>query len=92
MPLLQAFIAQGFGSFLGHNVPLRFVTSQFLMEMIFYWIAKTDKMDIVLISLGLAVANYCFITYFEGWDVTPFFYGILMWLVWVLYFMLLVIF
>ena len=40
MPLLQTVLAQGSGGFLIHNVALWFVPCLFVVEMLYYWLAK----------------------------------------------------
>ena len=42
-PLLQTFIAQGSSGFLRHNIPLWFVTSLFVVEVLFYLINKLSQ-------------------------------------------------
>lgn len=70
MPLAETVIAQGSGGFLVHNVPLWFVTCLFVMEIMYYFISKLKKLDIIIFSVAFAVASYCMITYFDRWDVT----------------------
>ena len=70
MPLAETVIAQGSGGFLVHNVPLWFVTCLFVMEVIYYFIASLKKVEIILVTIGLAALSYCMITYFDGCDVT----------------------
>lgn len=70
MPLIETIIAQGSGGFLVHNVPLWFVTCLFVIEIMYYFIAKLKKTGIILLTTALAVVSHCSITYVDRWDVT----------------------
>lgn len=57
-PLLQTFIAQGSGGFLVHNVPLWFVTCLFVVEMLYYFIAKLPQSMNLLLTVVCAILGY----------------------------------
>lgn len=70
MPLLQTFIAQGSGGFLIHNVPLWFVTCLFMVEVVYFFIAKLPDWANILTCVLLAVLGYCAIEYSTFFDFT----------------------
>lgn len=53
-PLLQTFIAQGSAGYLVHNAPLWFVSCLFVVEILYYFIAKLPKGLTLLICLAFA--------------------------------------
>ncbi|MCQ2265088.1 MAG: acyltransferase family protein [Bacteroidales bacterium] len=57
MPLLQTFIAQGYGGYLVHNVPLWFVTCLFVIESMYYFIDKLPEKINVLICAICAIVG-----------------------------------
>ena len=57
-PLLQTFIAQGSGGYLVHNVPLWFIPCLFIVELLYYFIAKLPKRYILLICVVLATVGH----------------------------------
>ncbi len=57
-PLLQTVIAQGSGNYMIHNVPLWFVTCLFVVEVLYYFIAKLPDVWNVLICIGMAVIGH----------------------------------
>ncbi len=58
MPLLQTFIAQGPGNFLVHNVPLWFVSCLFVLEMMYFFIAKLQGTIKAAVCILCGVAGY----------------------------------
>ena len=57
-PLLQTVIAQGSGGYLVHNVPLWFVTCLFVIEIAYYFIAKTKAAVNIAIGVLCAAIGY----------------------------------
>ena len=57
-PLLQTIIAQGSGGFLVHNVPLWFVTCLFVVEVIYYFVSKTNDVICITLCILMAVIGY----------------------------------
>lgn len=57
-PLLQTLFAQGSGTFLVHNIPLWFVTCLFVVEILYYFISKTNDVCNVLICIAMACAGH----------------------------------
>ena len=51
MPLLQTVIAQGSGGFLIHNVPLWFVTCLFVVECLYFFIAKLSFVPKIIVCI-----------------------------------------
>lgn len=70
MPLLQTFIAQGSGGFLVHNVPLWFVTCLFVIEMVYYFLARCKDVVNVIICVVLAALGYNLINKVSFFDFT----------------------
>lgn len=70
MPLLQTFIAQGSEGYLVHNVPLWFVSCLFIIELVYYWIAKLPDVWNVTACLLLAAAGYVLVNYCTFFDFT----------------------
>ena len=69
-PLLETLIARGSEGYLVHNVPLWFVTCLFVTELTYYWISRLPDRANLLISVCLAVAGYCLVTYAKFFDFT----------------------
>lgn len=69
-PLLQTFIAQGSEGYLVHNVPLWFVPCLFVIELVYYWIAKLPDVWNVVVCLLLAAAGYVLVNYCNFFDFT----------------------
>ncbi len=57
-PLLQTFLAQGSGGYLVHNVPLWFIPCLFIVELLYYFIAKLPKRFNLLICIVLATLGH----------------------------------
>ena len=57
-PLLQTLVAQGSGGYMIHNVTLWFVTSLFVVEILYYFISKTNDVLNISICIFLAVCGY----------------------------------
>ena len=57
-PLLQTIMAQGSGGFMIHNVPLWFVTCLFVVEILYYFVSKTNDVLNISICILLAVCGY----------------------------------
>lgn len=70
MPLAETFIAQGSGGFLVHNVPLWFVTCLFVMELIYYFLSRLSKLNVVVLAVVMAGVSYALINYCNIFDVT----------------------
>ncbi len=57
-PLLQTFLAQGSGGYLVHNVPLWFIPCLFIVELLYYFIAKLPKKFGLLVCIALATVGH----------------------------------
>lgn len=55
MPLLQTFLSQGSEGYLVHNVPLWFVMCLFTVEIIYFFLAKSSKCIVIIISIALGI-------------------------------------
>ncbi len=70
MPLVETFIAQGSEGYLVHNVPLWFVSCLFVVELVYYWVAKLTDIWNLIVCVLLAVLGYVLVNYFEFFDFT----------------------
>ena len=57
MPLMQTFIAQGSGGFLVHNVPLWFVTCLFVVECLYFFIAKLPTCSKIVVCIVCGIVG-----------------------------------
>ncbi len=51
MPLLQTFIAQGSGTYLVHNSALWFIPCLFAVEIMYFFIRKTDDIAVIMLCI-----------------------------------------
>lgn len=70
MPLAETFIAQGSGGFLVHNVPLWFVTSLFVVEVVYFFLTKLHRWLRRVIVVTLPIISYLIISYVHAFDFT----------------------
>lgn len=58
-PLFQTFIAQGSGGYMTHNVTLWFITCLFVVEVLYYFIAKTkDSVNITVCIICAVIGHF----------------------------------
>lgn len=70
MPLCETFIAQGSEGYLVHNVPLWFVSCLFVVELVYYWIAKLPDIWNVVACMVMAVVGYVIVNDCSFFDFT----------------------